>query len=831
MMPCSLRYSRKYSFVLWLIVSFSASSDAAYAAPPDVPSWKAGVGKENITPEGPMWMSGYGGRDAPADGTLTDLWAKALVLEDARGATKVLITLDLVGIDADMSMRVCTTLREKFGLEREAIALSTTHTHSGPVVGRNLKAMYHLQPDQWQRVDQYTHALESKIVSAVERAWNGKMEASISWGVGRATFAVNRRNNEESQVPALRESNRLRGPVDHDVPVLIVEPADVSTSNKPSPLAIVCGYACHATVLSGYQWCGDWPGYAQIAIEQQFPGVQSMVWAGCGADQNPVPRREVAHAQDYGNQIALAAAEVFHKPRHEIHGELESQYAEIPLQLTELPDRETLEVLRVSQNRFEAGRAEVLLQQWDQLGQLADEYAYPIQTWQLGDGPTWVFLGGEVVVDYAIRLKSDYDPGRTWIASYCNDVMAYIPSLRVLNEGGYEGSGAMLYYGLPGPWASDTEEKIVSEVDLQLAAFVNRTTQDPRDFSSLPKFFPGYPDHSDLSVFQSTSGALSPITTLDDWQRRREHILLGMQQVMGPLPEWTSTLKPIVSEINREELAHCTRVMLNYEAGDGDKVPAHLYLPKIPQPKSGFPAVLALHPTSHLGKRIVGGEGEKPNRNYAIELASRGYVVLAPDYPSFGDYSDYDFNTDSYQSGSMKGIVNHIRGIDLLVTMEQCNPKHIAVIGHSLGGHNAMFVSAFDTRIAVTITSCGWTPFHDYYEGKLAGWTSSRYMPRIREIFDMNPSLVPFDFYEVAATIAPRKFYSCSPMGDENFAVAGIRKAEPKIRDVYRLLGAEENLTISYPDAGHDFPNDQRKEAYELLDRTFGYTPIERDPK
>jgi dienelactone hydrolase len=240
------------------------------------------------------------------------------------------------------------------------------------------------------------------------------------------------------------------------------------------------------------------------------------------------------------------------------------------------------------------------------------------------------------------------------------------------------------------------------------------------------------------------------------------------------------------------------------------------------------PAVLALHPTSTLGKLVVAGDGPLANRNYAVELAERGYVVLAPDYPSFGDLADYDFHTDDYVSGTMTAIVNHRRGVDVLSARDDVDAERIGTIGHSLGGHNSMFVGVFDPRIKAVVSSCGWDPFHYYYGGKIAGWSSDRYMPRIREVYGLSPDRMPFDFYEVAAAIAPRGFFSCSPLRDENFVAAGVKEAEPKIRAVYELYGAKNRFVVEYPDAEHDFPPATRQQAYEFLDRVLGFAQNDR---
>ncbi|HBJ33308.1 MAG TPA: hypothetical protein DDZ51_00815 [Planctomycetaceae bacterium] len=779
-------------------------------ATPAVADWKVGIATEVITPAKPMWMSGYGSRDRPSDGKLTELWAKSMAIEDEKGNRSVIVTLDLVGIDRDTTQFIVDKVKEKFSLPRQSIALSTSHTHSGPVVGRNLKAMYFMDDASWQLVESYTTELIDKIVDVIGRSIDDLEPAKVQWTGGRAKFAVNRRNNAEKDVPELRQADRLNGPVDHDLPILVVSDTE---GNKR---AILCGYACHATVLSGYEWSGDWPGYAQIAIEARYPGVVAMTWVGCGADQNPLPRREVELAKQYGGAIDNAVAEALARPLIPIQGSIENQYAEIPLEFADLPSRDKLMAMANSQNRYEAARARLLIQQWDLNGGLAATYPYPVQTWRLGDGPMWVFLGGEVVVDFSLRLKQELGAGKTWVAGYCNDVMAYIASRRVLAEGGYEGAGAMVYYGLPSAWAMSSEDAIVNEVRRQVAVLGGPAADKPLTIA--PRT---YPDHSDLTVWQDDAGKLQPVKTADDWNRRRADILESMQQVMGRLPS-NDELPPLeVRELETKDFGSYQRVLVRYSVDVNREASAHLYLPKR-QPAGGatkYPAVLALHPTSNLGKLVVAGEGPLPNRNYAVELAERGYVVLAPDYPSFGDQTDYDFHTDRYVSGSMAAIVNHRRGVDLLLQREDVDSQRIGAIGHSLGGHNSMFVGVFDDRIKAVVSSCGWDPFHYYYGGKIAGWSSDRYMPRIREFHGLDPNKMPFDFYEVAAAIAPRAFFSNSPLHDSNFVADGVKKAEPRIRAVYKLLGVEDRFVVVYPDAEHDFPDDARLQAYGFLDQ------------
>ncbi|MBI2824469.1 MAG: neutral/alkaline non-lysosomal ceramidase N-terminal domain-containing protein [Planctomycetia bacterium] len=450
----------------WLIVAGLAAlmsfAPATQALAADDAGWKAGAAKVPITPEKLMWMSGYAGRDHAAEGKLHDLWAKALVLEDAAGKRAVLVTLDLVGIDRTFALAVRDELEKRYKFDRSQIALCCSHTHTGPVVGRNLRAMYFLDDQQSKLVDEYTDGLERKIVAVVGEAVEKLKPAQLTWGTGRATFAVNRRNNVEADVPKLMEDGALRGPVDHDVPVLAVHDA------TDKLVAVACGYACHATVLSFYQWSGDYAGFAQIDVEAIHPGAVALFWAGCGGDQNPLPRREVALAKKYGLALAEAIERVLINEMSPIAGRLETSYAEIDLPLDRLPTRDELTTQSQSSNKYEAARAKMLLAQIDGGRPLSPAYPYPVEVWRLGDGPIWVTLGGEVVVDYSLRIKSELVPGRTWVAGYTNDVMAYIPSRRVLAEGGYEGGGAMLYYGLPTVWSPAVEETILREVHRQV---------------------------------------------------------------------------------------------------------------------------------------------------------------------------------------------------------------------------------------------------------------------------------------------------------------------------------------------------------------------------
>lgn len=306
----------------------------------------------------------------------------------------------------------------------------------------------------------------------------------------------------------------------------------------------------------------------------------------------------------------------------------------------------------------------------------------------------------------------------------------------------------------------------------------------------------------------------------------RAQVLQKMELVMGPLPQRDQTALNVKILDSLVEEDH-TRYSINFTVAENEVLPALLY---IPHKKGKLPGMLVLHGTDALGKMVLSGVSTKPNRAYAKELAQRGYVVIAPDYPTFGDLKDYDFEKDRYASGTMKGIFDHIRCIDLLQARPEVDPNRIGVIGHSLGGHNAIFVAAFDPRIKVIVASSSWT-LMDYYNigeeaskkfgGRLGPWAQTRYMPLIRDKYQLKE--VPFDFDELIASLAPRAFFNNSPLHDANFDVKGVEKGMVTITKAYKRLNVEKNLQVRYPDAGHDFPPKERQEAYEFIDKTLHY--------
>ena len=327
-----------------------------------------------------------------------------------------------------------------------------------------------------------------------------------------------------------------------------------------------------------------------------------------------------------------------------------------------------------------------------------------------------------------------------------------------------------------------------------------------------------YPEHQDLSYYLDAEGMKQPIKTLADWEIRRAHILRNMQVVMGQLPNEKQRPPLKIEVLEETRLGTVTRKKIRYLTDPDDKVSAYLFVPEIRSSRK-LPAILCLHQTVAIGKSEPAGLGGNPNLHYALHLAQRGYVTLAPDYPSFGEHT-YDFEpAKGYISGSMKAISDNFRAVDVLQSLKEVDGERLGCIGHSLGGHNTMFTAAFDKRIKVLVSNCGFTRFHKYYGGKLAGWTSKRYMPLIARVYENNPDRVPFDFPEILATFAPRPFLAVSPERDSNFEVSGVREAIESAQPIYALHKKPTHLQAFYPDVEHDFPSQSRKTAYDFFDK------------
>ncbi len=423
---------------------------------------EAGVGAVVITPEKPIWLAGYAARTAPSDGKLHDLFAKALALKDETGARTVILTMDLLGIPAAMVQELAARVKEKFGVPRERLLVTFSHTHSGPVIAEDRTIdMYGMDAANVQVVAEYSRALPERFLEAIGAALANLEPCRLEYGIGKASFAINRR--QAVQTGTIIGTNPA-GPVDHDVPVLRV------TRQNGAVKAVLFGYACHNTTLALQKICGDYAGYAQGYLEQRMPGVTALYVAGCGADANPSPRRRIEDAEAHGKALADAVAAVLGGAMQPLAGPVTAAFEETTLEFTPPPTKEQLEKQLADQNVYVQRRARRLLGILQTQGAIPVKYPYPVQVIKLGDGLLLTALAGEVVVDYSLRLKRELGKDRTWVIGYANDFCAYIPSLRVLKEGGYEGGDSMVYFGFHGPWAPTVEENVIAAVNRLLAS-------------------------------------------------------------------------------------------------------------------------------------------------------------------------------------------------------------------------------------------------------------------------------------------------------------------------------------------------------------------------
>ena len=431
--------------VLRILAAMTAVPRAPGAAAAQV--WAAGVATVDITPERSLWMAGFARRSLPSQGVALPLHAKALALRHGRGRPVVLVTADLLGVTARITDRVASAVRRLHGVERADILFNASHTHCGPVVDEQLSVAYDLTPAQWDDIRAYTARLEDTLVTLVGQALATLKPARVGYGRGQASFAANR-----------RVAFTPDGPVDHDVPVLRVD------GPGREPLAIVFGYACHNTTLPDtfVQYHGDYAGVAQSILEARHPGTTALFVAGCGADANPKPRGTIELVQAHGAALADAVDRVLPATTSVTHA-VRTAYdmVELPFAGDEVRERwhKALDIDPVYLRRHAALMAAAVARD----GHLPSSQADPVQVWTFGPDLTLVALGGEVVVDYAVRLARELPGRRVWVAGYSNDVFGYVPSRRVLREGGYEGGDAMIYYGRPGPFTEDVEEIIIRE--------------------------------------------------------------------------------------------------------------------------------------------------------------------------------------------------------------------------------------------------------------------------------------------------------------------------------------------------------------------------------
>ena len=421
-------------------------------------AWRAGVATAKITPQTNMWMGGYAARTHASTGKAQDLFAKALAIADGDGGRFVFLAVDAIGVPRELRKKMDARLSQSYQLEPHQFVITASHTHSGPEfrAGRVPPEA----PGGEAASQAYLRGLEETLHSLAGSALDSLAPAKLSYARARAGFAMNRRLPRPDG--EFTNSPNPDGPVDHDVPVLRVDRTDGQLR------AILFGYACHNTTLTqaNYVFCGDYAGYAQQYLQEDHPGVVALFMTGAGGDQNPYPRGTLPLAQAHGRTLATAVQAALGTRARPLTGQVRSAYAETSLRYAPATSRAEYEARLSSKEKQLASHARRMLDRWDKEGSLPATYSYPVQVVRLGRELTLVALGGEAVVDYSRRLKRELGgPAAVWVAAYSNDVLGYIPTERVLREGGYEGLSATRLGSLhPGPWAPGLETQIIAQV-------------------------------------------------------------------------------------------------------------------------------------------------------------------------------------------------------------------------------------------------------------------------------------------------------------------------------------------------------------------------------
>ena len=440
------RFSLHRFLLLLLILTTAALTVQARSG------WEAGCARVCITPKEPIWMAGYAFRDHPSEGVRQEIWAKALALKDSLGRVGVIVSMDLLSIPGDFSDELRNGLSQQYGLSREQLILNVSHTHSGPVIGRALRYIYPMEEKDWARVDRYTRFLKNQLLKLVGDALRDLEPVQLATGNGIARFATNRRENNAATLTPMMER---KGPHDYSVPVLQIK--DTSGRMK----TVLFAYACHNTVLSDYLIGGDYAGYAQEQIEKDHPGVTALFCQGAGADQNPLPRIKLSYAVQYGKELAAAVEQALEDEMTVQRPLLEMSYQEVDLPL--MPPLSLEELSKIGEGRdYQARWARGMVEEYRQNGRFIQSYPYPVSFWRLGDQRLFA-LGGELVSGDAVQIKSEYG-NDAFVLGYSNDVMSYIPTPVIWDEGRYEGATAHRVYALPSGWTRDVQDRIMDTI-------------------------------------------------------------------------------------------------------------------------------------------------------------------------------------------------------------------------------------------------------------------------------------------------------------------------------------------------------------------------------
>lgn len=729
------------------------------------------------------------------------LRAKGVVIQGS-GKPIVLCAIDWIGIANESQDAFKLALAEAAGTIPERVAVHTLHQHDAPIcdfTAEKILKEHNMPPGCFDGT--FARELIKKIQQSI-RTTIGNAQPVTHIGMGKADVykvASNRRvDKKDGKVYKMRGSS-CKDSTLRALPEGLIDPkiSLVSFWNSDQPVAVLSFYATHPQSYYLTQIANpDFPGIARFmrqlavpdALHIHFNGAGGNVAAGKYNDGSHETRLILAERMADGMKRAWENTKRFAIEAKDVQWLTEPMF---------LPYRDETAAIEQTMSQMDE---RTLANNLGRLGWYKRrQEGKNIEAACLVAGDArMLFLPGELFIEYQLNAKSMAPDKFVTMAAYGDYGPFYIGTKEAYSEGGYE--------IVSSPVSDEAEACILNAIRILLQKAGH---------------------YDGLLIRKDDKGNFSHITTVKGWEQRRKDVLNDMQKVMGPLPKKIpSRFRIHYTDSLTSEFY--TRYSINFEVAPSERVYAYLYRPRDNNRK--HPAVLTLQSTGLDGKKIIDDDTPLKNRGYAKELAQRGYVVISPDYPSFGELKDYDFKNDRYNSGTMKGIFNHICCVSLLQSLPYVDKENIGVIGLSLGGHNAIFVAAFDPRIKVTVSSCGWT-LMDYYNageatskhygGRMGPWAQDRYMPFVRTRYGLDSKQLPFDFDDIIASIAPRAFFSISPLYDENFSVEGVRKAVENIGEVYDFMKASDNFSVIYPSCGHEFLPAEREQAYLFIDKTL----------
>lgn len=839
--------TRRDSTAVVLLVALTTLAPAKASEPAGAqksaasPGWKVGYAEADITPkDGTAVMPAGFGNPRVVEGVESPLRAQAVAIEDQSGRRAVLFTADVLGFGRTTVDSVRYRLRERHKLPAESICFSASHTHWGPAINDRTGGAIG-DVNVW-----YLRFLEEKLSTLADQALASLAGAEIQFGSCTARIGMCRRLlDKEGRVHWAVDP---KGSYDRHTPIL-----RIVRQQSPRNVVLV-GHACHPTSMGAMnQWSPDYPGAMRRKLEAELEDSRAMFVQGCGGDAKVVHRNPKTGAFEFsaspgqshnaGNTLAEAVLACIRGAgrNRDIDPKAATDAKGAPAP-TFVALRPKLKAALVSGslslqpgksadelNRMALGGSLSSGQTWwaRKMRAFPDDrkaMRYDVQALQLGD-LTLIALEGEVCADWGPFVRGLAATPHAMTVGYANEVSCYIPTARIVKEGGYEGEMAHRVYLLPAPFQPRVEVELTNLVERTIARLSDRG----------PPITPGPINREDLLEIPAENGRQQRITTAEQWEPRRRSIVAAVEQVTGPVPGPAFRVPLDLKVIGEEDCGKYVRKTIAYNVDPSDRVESFLLIPK--GIKHPVPAILALHETNNFGKRSVAGLAEKTpkamRRAYGHELAERGYVVIAPDYWYYGLYRGkyrvvkgewYDPHQQGYATATMKGVWNHMRAIDVLETVKEADATRIGAIGHSLGGYNTLFLGLFDPRVKVMVSSAGYNSFVDYAAspyggGDLSNWGIDKHMRRITTVYGNDPRKVPFDFPELLAALAPRPVFTSAPLRDNYFAHAGVLKCLKAAQPVYKLMGCEDHLQSQFPAAEHDFPDEARRAAYEFLDR------------